>query len=205
MAATKLSKREELRARLVGAAESEIAEKGLKGLKARDVTAKAGCALGALYNSVQDLDQLVILVNSRTLGRLGETLRAAVPVEASPVEVMKSLAGAYVAFATAHPRLWSAVFFHRLPDGVEMPEWYKNEHAVLIAQLIEPLSKLRPDLGPDALRLRAQTLFAAVHGVVQLSFHGRYVGTPIELLESEVLALVDAMTRGIQQVALADK
>lgn len=205
MAAIKPSKREDLRKRLVDAAESEIAEKGLKGLKARDVTAKAGCALGALYNSVQDLDQLVILVNSRTLGHLGETLRAAVPANASPVEVMKSLAGAYVAFAIAHPRLWSAVFFHRLPDGVEMPEWYKNEHAVLIAQLIEPLSKLRPDLAPDALRLRAQTLFAAVHGVVQLSFHGRYVGTPIELLESEVLALVDAMTRGLSPVDPADK
>ena len=49
-------KRSDLRTRLIDAAEAEIAEKGLLGLKARDVTARAGCALGAIYNAVSDLD-----------------------------------------------------------------------------------------------------------------------------------------------------
>ena len=55
---------------------------------------------------------------------------------------------------------------------------------------------MRPDLAPNALRLRAQTLFASVHGVVQLSLHGRFVGTPTESLASEVHALIEAMSRG---------
>lgn len=197
MTQTRDSKREDLRQRLIDAAEAQIAQKGLRGLKARDVTATAGCALGALYNSVEDLDQLVLLVNSRTLSRLGEALRAAVPEDAPPAQKMQALAQGYVDFAVTNTRLWSAIFFHRLPDGVDVPEWHKQEHAVLIEQLIEPLSRMRPDLGPDALRLRAQTLFASVHGVVQLSFHGRFVGTPPEFLSSEVHGLVEAMTRGI--------
>ncbi len=190
------SKREALRVRLVDAAEARIAAQGLRGLKARDVTADAGCSLGALYNSVEDLDRLVILVNSRTLNRLGDVLRDAVVVDVTPTETIQSLARAYIDFAVNNSRLWSAIFFHRLPDDVEIPDWYKKEHAVLIEQIIAPLAAMRPDLGLEALRLRAQTMFAAVHGVVQLSFHGRHVGTPPECLASEVEALVDALTRG---------
>lgn len=193
-------KREDLRKRLIDAAESAIAEHGLRGLKARDVTARAGCALGGLYNAVEDLDQLVMLVNSRTLGRLGDSLKQAVPDNASPTETMQALAGTYVDFALENTALWSAVFNHRLPEGAEVPDWHKAEYPVLIAEIIAPLGQLRPDLSPDALKLRAQTLFASVHGVVQLAIHGRFVGAPLSALKSEVAALVDAMTRGIHLV-----
>jgi hypothetical protein len=37
-------------------------------------------------------------------------------------------------------------------------------------------------------------MFAAVHGVVQLSMHGRYVVVPDHPLAQEVEALVTAMT-----------
>ena len=67
----------DLRTRLIDAAEVEIAEKGLAGIKARDVTGRAGCALGAIYNAVADLDELVQRVNSRTLVRLGAALAPA--------------------------------------------------------------------------------------------------------------------------------
>jgi len=204
MAKRNEAKRSDLRARLIDAAEARIAAHGLRGLKARDVTADAGCALGALYTAVQDLDQLVILVNSRTLARLGQALRDAVPTDASPEQTMQALARAYVSFALANPRLWSAIFFHRLPEGAEVPDAHKLEHVVLIEELIRPLALMRPDLPPDALRRRAQTLFAAVHGVVQLSLHGQHVGTPPELLASEVSALVEALTRGIH-LAVPDR
>ncbi|MFT5798559.1 MAG: AcrR family transcriptional regulator [Candidatus Azotimanducaceae bacterium] len=194
-------KREDLRNRLIDAAEATISEKGLRGLKARDVTAKAGCALGALYNAVEDLDQLIMLVNSRTLAKLGNALKQAIPKNASPTDTMQSLAGAYVAFALEQTQLWSAVFNHKLSEDTVVPDWHTAEYPVLISEIIAPLSKLRPDLEPDALTLRAQTIFASVHGVVQLAIHGRFVGTPLSLLASEVAALVDAMTRGIHLVS----
>lgn len=197
MTTTRDAKRQDLRNRLIDAAEALIAENGLRGLKARDITASAGCALGALYNAVQDLDQLIILVNSRTIARLRRDLRDAVPGNAEPAAVMQALARAYVDFALTHTNLWSAIFNHRLPDGVEVPDWHAAEYAVLIEQIIAPLSQMRPDLSDKMLRLRAQTLFASVHGVVQLSIHGRFVGAPKDALASEVKALVDAMTRGI--------
>lgn len=190
-------KRAELRVRLIDVAEAQIAARGLAGLKAREVTAEAGCALGALYNAVQDLDTLVLHVNSRTLARLGAALHAACQGAGdAPEDVLQALAAGYVAFARENRRLWSALFEHRLPEGVETPDWHKRDHAVLIEEIIAPLARLRPDLAGEALIMRARTTFAAVHGVVQLALQGRFVGVPEESLADEVAALVSAMTRG---------
>ncbi len=189
--------RDDLKKRLIDAAEARIAGGGLRGLKARDVTADAGCALGGLYNAFDDLDQLVLQVNARTLARLGAALAASVPGDADPKQAMAALAQGYVGFALGQQRLWLALFTHRLPEGYEVPDWHVAQHGVLIAQIIRPLAQLRPDLGTDALTLRARTVFAAVHGVVHLALTARFVGTPVDRLGAEVDALVTAMTRGL--------
>lgn len=185
----------DLRTRLIEAAEAEIAEKGLLGLKARDVTQRAGCALGAIYNAVADLDELVMRVNSRTLERLGAALAPASSA-GSPEAVTLALADAYAVFALENRRLWSALFEHRLPEGVEMPDWHRQEHEVLIARIVDPLRQLRPDLPEDEVRLRVRTLFGAVHGVVHLALQGRLVGVPEPQLRQEVAALVGALVVG---------
>jgi AcrR family transcriptional regulator len=185
----------DLRARLIEAAEAEIAEKGLLGLKARDVTQRAGCALGAIYNAVADLDELVMRVNSRTLERLGTALAPASDA-GGPEAVTLALADAYAVFALENRRLWSALFEHRLPEGVEMPDWHRQEHEVLIARIVAPLQTLRPDLPKDEIRLRVRTLFGAVHGVVHLALQGRLVGVPEPMLRQELAALVGALVLG---------
>lgn len=189
------ARKTDLRSRLIEAAEAEIAEKGLLGLKARDVTQRAGCALGAIYNAVADLDELVMRVNSRTLERLGQALAPASSA-GSPEAVTLALADAYAVFALENRRLWSALFEHRLPEGVEMPDWHRQEHEVLIARIVAPLQHLRPDLPDAEIRLRVRTLFGAVHGVVHLALQGRLVGVPEPLLRQEVAALVGALVAG---------
>ncbi|MGG7568299.1 TetR/AcrR family transcriptional regulator [Rhodovulum sp. DZ06] len=198
MPTTREEKRAALQERLIDAAEAQIAEKGLRGLKAREVTAEAGCAVGALYNAFDDLDMLIVHVNSRTLLRMGAALKAAAPGrEATAAEKFRALAVSYVAFASENRRLWTALFEHRLPDeDTEWPEWHLRNHAVLIELIVEPLARVRPDLPPQALVLRARTLFAAVHGVVHLALGKSVVGVPRELLEAEVVGLVDAVVRG---------
>ncbi|WP_417806922.1 TetR/AcrR family transcriptional regulator [Thioclava sp.] len=190
-------KRADLRARLIAAAQDQITQHGITGLKARALTTQAGCALGALYTAFEDLDMLILHVNARTLARLGETLKAALPAPDAPPEAsMQALASAYVDFACANRALWIALFEHRLPEGVQTPDWHRKDHAVLIEVLIAPLHALRPDLDEAGLVMRARTTFAAVHGVVLLALQGRFVGVPLDQLKSEVTALVSAMTRG---------
>lgn len=191
------AKRYALRTRLIEAAEEEIAALGLAGLKARSVTQKAGCALGALYNVVSDLDGLIILVNSRTIQRLSEQLADASGAAQTPEETLQALARAYVTFALSDEKLWFAAFNHRLPDGAELPEWHQAEYLDLVQFLASPLRQLQPDLSAEASTLRALTLFASVHGVVQLSLNGQFAGAPRDALADEVRHLVGAISKGL--------
>ncbi len=191
------ARRKALQDRLIAAASALIEERGLRGLKARDITARAECALGALYTAVEDLDQLVILVNAQSLRRLGAELNALVAEPSPPKETLQNLAKGYVSFALNNENLWSAIFHHELPVGADVPGWVNAEYEVLIEKIAEPLSIMRSDLAPEDLRQRAQTLFGAVHGVVQLSMMGFGVGAPRDRLASEVAELVDTLIDGL--------
>ena len=192
-------RRADLKTRLIEAAEAEIRQHGLSGLKARAVTTRAGCALGALYTAVEDLEMLVVWVNSRTLARLGEALRAQVAGATSPAAALQRLAAAYVDFAVQNEALWLALFDHRLAPGREFPDWHRQDHAVLIEVITPHLRQLRPDLSPETLSMRSRSTFAAVHGVVHLALEGRFVGLPLNDLRAEVAALVDSLTLGAKQ------
>ena len=54
------TRRENLRDALTDAAARAIADHGLSGLKARALADEAGCAVGAIYNVVADLDELAL-------------------------------------------------------------------------------------------------------------------------------------------------
>lgn len=190
------ARRADLRDRLILAAERQIREGGLPGLKARNVTAEAGCAVGALYTVVEDLDELVMRVNARTLARLGQALTAAAQGQKGPEAVLHALAQTYVTFALQDHPLWSALFDHRLPVGAQIPDWHVQDHAVLIQEIMGPLAELQPTLAPESLLMRARSVFAAVHGVVQLATDGRFVGVPRDRLAAEVEAVVGLLVAG---------
>ena len=64
-------RRDQLRTALVAAAERTIKAEGLRGLRARALADEVGCSVGAIYNAVDDLDELILLVNTRTLASAG--------------------------------------------------------------------------------------------------------------------------------------
>src|ERR1700730_2329906 len=80
-------RRQQLQDALVDAAEKTIAEYGLVALRARDLAAAAGCALGAIYTAFPDLDAIVIAVNMRTLGLLDRHLRAVADEKSNRTDV----------------------------------------------------------------------------------------------------------------------
>ena len=68
-------RRQQLKDALISAAERTIETQGLSGLKARVLANEVGCAVGAIYNVVTELDDLIVAVNSRTLAALSATLQ----------------------------------------------------------------------------------------------------------------------------------
>jgi len=59
---------------LMQSAEKRICEEGVGALKARDLAADIGVALGGLYNIVADMDDLMLRLAQRTMGRLDAAL-----------------------------------------------------------------------------------------------------------------------------------
>ena len=172
--------------KLLQVATIRISRSGLKNLRARDVTNDAGCALGTLYKCYEDLDDLIIHVNSGTLAGMREALNEVISDISEPSKALKELALAYLDFAIDYQNLWSAVFQHRLRDGDSTPEWHILENKALLDLIAKPMSEINPHLDQQQLQARTRTYFAAVHGIVSISLQGRFISLSGEVLRAEL-------------------
>src|SRR5258708_37586990 len=112
-------RRQRLRDALISAAEWTIETHGLSGLKARALAFQVGCAVGAIYNVVTDLDDLIFAVNSRTLAALERDLAAADQVSdagdaAAPVDRLILPGRVIFNSSAAHPHRRRPVLTQRL-------------------------------------------------------------------------------------------
>ena len=193
-----LERREKLRADLFLAAERMIADRGLAGLKTRDLASEIGCANGAVYNLVADVDELVLRVGSRTLHRLDAALSAAESAgDPSPQETLVRIAIAYCDFAADNLQLWRALFEHRMEADKIVPDWSIEDQMQLFRHIYVPLAALFPRRGPEELGITARSLFSAVHGMVALGLEQKLVAVPLPALRKEIAGLVRAMVDGL--------
>jgi AcrR family transcriptional regulator len=194
------TRREQLKEALITAAARTIAEQGLSGLKARALADEAGCAVGAIYNVVADLDELVLFANSRTLAALDKALTAATTPGKGPdwaIEQLVKLALAYLDFAAAHRRQWQALFEHRLATGKRPPDWYQRDLERLFGYVEAPVAALQPDAPPARRALLARSLFSAAHGLVALGLEEKLQFIPLPSLREQVTTIVTALGYGL--------
>src|SRR5215470_5022195 len=189
-------RRARLRDALVVAAERAIEQQGLATLRARALAEEVGCAVGAIYNVVEDLDDLVLLVNARTLAALERDLiaadRAGEPAEGPNVAIARlvHMALAYLDFAAAHTPRWRTLFEHRMPAGREVPAWYREQQQRLFAYVEELLLELQANESRVRRALLARSLFSAVHGLVVLGLEEKLQTIPLPVLREQVRFVV---------------
>lgn len=192
-------RRHKLRLELIEAAEASLAAHGLKSLTARDLAKQVGCSVGAIYNVFEDIDELVIAVNSRTLARLDRSIAAFEPSSGMDAqECLVALAQAYCRFAIANTNLWTALFEHGERINRDIPDWHLDEHVQLIRHIVKSLEKLYPTRAQDELWQLAGLMFSAVHGVVSLGLQGFFFAIPPDALEKQVALLVNAALEGLK-------
>ncbi len=194
------ARREKLKEALVDAASLAIAKQGFRGLKARALAEEAGCAVGAIYNVVADLDELVLLANARTLASLERSLTVAASNGTGPdwaIGQLVTLALTYLEFAASHRRQWQALFDHRLASGSEAPEWYQRELERLFGYVERPVAELQPTTRLERRRLLARSLFSAVHGLVALGLEEKLQFIPLPALREQVTTIVTALGYGL--------
>jgi AcrR family transcriptional regulator len=203
-------RRAQLRAALVVAAERAVEREGLRGLRARALAEEVGCAVGAIYNVVDDLDGLVLLVNARTLTALERELSAAdqeVPGTQSAtsdavgpnaaITRLVRMALAYLDFAAAHTPRWRALFEHRMPAGQDVPDWYREQQQRLFGYVEELLLTLQAEESRVRRALLARSLFSAVHGLVVLGLEEKLQAIPLPVLREQIRFVVNAIGRGM--------
>lgn len=183
-----------LRDRLTVIAEARIAADGLRALRARDLAAEAGCAVGAIYNVFGDLDDLVLTVNARTFRRMGATVAAArEQAGVTGAAELVVMAQAYHHFAARNFNLWRALFDLERPTDEAAPAWYLAEMGRLMEQIERPLAQLFPAMSPNDRNLTTRAFFSAVHGIVLLGLDRASAGVPVAEID-RMLALVLAPT-----------
>ncbi len=205
-------RRQKLKSALIDAAEQTIARDDLAALRARNLAAAAGCAVGAIYTAFPDLNAIVIAVNMRTLALLDRHLgevSGSQPAMADLAPEDRDLARlvrldlGYLSFAAAHGPRWRALFEHRLPDGQAVPAWYVAEQNRIFSFVEAPLRTIRPDLSAAKLATLARTLFSAVHGVVSLGLEQKLGDMPPRRLREQIALVVAATARGLLDPAPA--
>lgn len=199
-------RRKNLREALILAAERMLAAEGVGSLRARSLADTAGCAVGAIYNVVADLDELVLLVNSRTIADLERVLTETTGPEnrapGSADEAVKSLvrlAIAYTNFAAANTQRYRALFEHRLTAGGTVPAWYIEQQMRLFSYVEGPLRALEPGASGKRIALLARSLVSAVHGIVMLGLDEKLYTVPLATLREQVTLLVSAIARGLTE------
>ena len=162
-----------------------IAEQGFRGLKARALADEAGCAVGAIYNVVADLDELVLLANARTLarskvadGRRGDRHRPRLGDRPA------GHAGAHLSRICRQPSAAMA-------GAVRSPPGLGQRGAGVVparsGAAVRTISSGRspncsPTTRPERRRLLARSLFSAVHGLVALGLEEKLQFIPLPAL-----------------------
>lgn len=155
------------------AAEALLEREGAAGLSTRKIAAAIGYTVGSLYLVFENLDDLVIQVNARTLGQLGEWLdRAALPHRNARTGVIE-LGRAYLRFAAKHRSRWELIFGRRPAPAAVLPDWYRWEVLALFGRVERLLAVYAPERSEGERTLAARALWSGVHGVCTLALSGK--------------------------------
>jgi AcrR family transcriptional regulator len=198
---TRPSAREELREALIAAATRAIDERGVASVRARDLAAEVGCAVGSIYNVFPDIDALILAVKAETLDKLEAEVRTRLgefapgtPLEARARFV--ALARVYLGFAHENWRLWSAAFEHASPDTPAYRSYMERLDAILV-NIENPLGALLPSLDSGERRLVARGLFGAVHGMVTLGLNQKLGEISLDQLGWQIETVFTATLDGL--------
>ncbi|MEX1181208.1 MAG: TetR/AcrR family transcriptional regulator [Cucumibacter sp.] len=159
---------DEQRRMALDAAHAIVRRDGLRALSVRRIAGKMGYAAGTLYQLFEDLDDLIIIMNSETLEKLYASASKVEP-GGEPSETLIRLAEVYIRSVTREPKLWNAVFEYSPPVDRVMPARYQGAVAKLLGLVQAVLAPLFPP-GEEAGRLReARVMWAGLYGIATLA------------------------------------
>jgi AcrR family transcriptional regulator len=155
--------------RIVAAAREIAARDGWASVTVRRLAEEIEYSQPVLYSHFANKDAIVAAVAVQGFGELATALRKAAKPSADHKEPIRSVAGAYLAFARAHPALYEAMF--TIPIGLHFAtEETRPELRDAFAALAAVVLPIRS--GGDAETV-TETFWATLHGLAELERSGR--------------------------------
>lgn len=165
--------REELKELALRAAGDIVAGEGAAALSMREVARRIGYTVGALYLVFENLDDLIVHLNERTVMELRDSLERIRGRAGQPAQNLRLLVAAYFGFALLHTARWRLVFEHRLPEGQKAPPTYAGHTAAIFALVKRRLMEIDRHLDDASAAELATTLWSAAHGICMLAVTGK--------------------------------
>ena len=121
------------------------------------------------YLVFDNLDDLIMHINARTLDRLHDLMLEEQARHSDPMARLLQLGHSYIRFADREPHRWELVFEHRLPEGQEPPDWFREKVARMFALVEANLRPLASDRSAKEIKQAAAALWSGVHGICILA------------------------------------
>jgi AcrR family transcriptional regulator len=164
--------RTELEELIVAAGHRLMEETGFAGFSAREVARRIGYSIGTIYNVFESLDHLLIAINGRTFELWTDYL--AERIAEGGEDRIQSLVEAYFGFAQDHPKLWMAIYDHRLPPGMVMPDRDMEKRRALTRIVFHEIARQLPNCADSEVEHLARSLIATVHGHCTYALNGSF-------------------------------
>ena len=188
--------REEIRGMALMAAERIVVEQGYEGLSARKVAAAIGYTVGTLYLVFENLDDLILHINARTLDRLHARMTELQANSGDASDYLLQLGEVYIRFADDDPHRWAMVFEHRFSDDRVVPAWYQEKIARMFAMVEEGLEPLANDRPQQEITQAARALWGGVHGICILALTENLGIVGVESVQDLTQSLISNYLKG---------
>lgn len=180
--------RAELEALILDVGHHHMAEMGFARFSAREVAKRIGYAVGTLYNVFGSYDQLIAAINTRTFEQWAAHLEDRLTTRSA--DRIASLVEGYFSFAADHPNLWTAIYDHRLPTDMEIPEALVQRRGALTDVVVREVAAVLPQATRDRAPRLARSLVATVHGHCTFALNGSFAllgeAAPLEMATARV-------------------
>lgn len=191
--------REELWRLAIDASRKIVEKEGLRGLRARQIARDIGYTIGTLYNLFEDLDDLIMHMNGETLDQLMEEC-SKVELTQNPNMDLERLVHCYLSFTHENPKLWNAIFEHKLPETRPVPEWFSEKVSGLLSTIERALAPILSGRSAAEIHQHARVLWMSLFGMTVLEGSGRLQEgeTSMTLAKTLIKTYVVGLTNGPQ-------
>jgi len=188
--------REELKELALQSTEELLNEKSSSELSTRQIATKMGYTVGTLYQIFDNLPDLLLHVNARTLGILYQDCKKLDLSTQDAEENILAYANLYLQFAHTHPGLWELIFDSNVLTDRELPDWYLSQANALFSLIEVQLKKINPDKAALEITKTSRVLWSSVHGICTLSINNNLFANSACSSEELIQSLIKHFIKG---------